>query len=141
MKLAGLKDHWRAAATVARGLIGVILACFNIIDYFTEVLTYIGIIVTPLCGSMIADHWVSRGADPRRWRPTLGISPAGLISWLAGAGVALTIDWLARHGNDVLAKWAIPSVAGVALAFLAYLLIERALPAREAPYGLESTAN
>lgn len=89
--LFNLKDNKRAAATLAAGVIGTILALAGVASYFELVLNVLGYAFAPMAGVMIADYWLVLRGDPKRWRVVPGINWAGMISWCVGAAATLTI--------------------------------------------------
>ncbi|WP_033294825.1 purine-cytosine permease family protein [Amycolatopsis jejuensis] len=83
----------RAVVTIFVGVVGSVLSAVGILNYFTEFLTFIGVLLPPVAGIMIAEYFVVK-----TWRRTLDESrahgalpaaapnwvPAGLVAWAAG---------------------------------------------------------
>jgi cytosine permease len=113
MKVLNLDDKYRAKVTVACGLIGTIVGSFEIIFYFETFLIYLGMIIAPFAGVMIADYWIIGKGKPENWIPRDGIHWIGMIALALGIVTSIFIPW------------AIPSVNGIVISMLSYLLLSK----------------
>ena len=103
------------------GALGTIAAFFNILDYFLDFLFYLSIIFVPVAGVIAVDYLLLRRSAYHEQRLELEETwrlPA-LISWAAGASLALaaTWEWFALSG--------IAAVDAVIVAALTYWLLSR----------------
>jgi cytosine permease len=115
VKMFNFTDARRARATFVCGIIGTAVGCFDVIFYFETILTYMGIIVIPVGGVMIADYWVLSKGRAENWKPSKGVNIAGMISWAAGAVASLFIPW------------GVECINGMAISFVLYLLLVRVI--------------
>lgn len=90
--LTGGKDNKRAALTLLAGAVGTLLAVFGIYNYFISFLNILAVFIPPVAGVVIMDYFVFHKAEPALWKATEGFNPAGIISWLGGAGFALVFS-------------------------------------------------
>ncbi|WP_067824385.1 purine-cytosine permease family protein [Actinomadura kijaniata] len=98
--LTGLKVA-RARVTLVIGALGSVLSATGILTHFIEFLTFLGILIPPIAGIMIAEYFVVRA-----WRPDLEASrrrgdlpdkapdwvPAGILAWVCGTAVGHFVD-------------------------------------------------
>ncbi|MFC0542510.1 cytosine permease [Kutzneria chonburiensis] len=134
----GRKRIRRVSAALGLGLVGSVLSALGILDHFTSFLTVLGVITPPVAGVFVAEYYFVR-----RWRAALDESratgrlpaetpdwePRGLIAWVAGAAVGLTVDI------------GIPSLNSILVSFVLYLLLARRPWARRAAGQAPSAAD
>ena len=87
------KFKWsRSMATVVMGIFGTILSVLGILDHFIQFLTFLGVLIPPICGIMVIDYYVlkrsrkaldeskaSNGSLPKKveiW------NPMAIITWV-----------------------------------------------------------
>jgi cytosine permease len=113
----------RAVVTLVVGAVGSVLSAVGILTYFVPLLTFIGILLPPVAGIMIAEYFVVRS-----WRAELAESrrngllpattpewvPAGLVAWAAAAVVGYTI------------QVGIPAVNSLVVGFVVYVALGKA---------------
>jgi len=99
--------------TVICGLLGTLLG-LGIYQHFIDWINLLASLVPPLIGPVIADYYIvnkrrfnaERIDDLPRW------NPAAFIAYIAGAGSTL-----------IEQDWMVPSLAGLAVSILAYLVV------------------
>lgn len=110
----------RGQITIFVGIVGSILSATGILGHFIGFLTFLGILIPPVAGIMIAEYFVVRA-----WRADLELSrargglpadapewvPASLAAWLAGS--------LVGHFVQI----GIPAINALAVAFLGYVVL------------------
>ncbi|WP_162873055.1 DUF917 family protein [Austwickia chelonae] len=121
VKLFGLPDSFRAAATIGCGIIGIIAACFDVLGLFLVIMETFGVVVTPLCGVMIADYWLRGRGSPQQWRAVPGFRIPGMIAWAVGVAI----------GHFV--TFGVPILFGMVAAAATDLALGRIWPAPPAP--------
>ncbi|MCL2731105.1 MAG: cytosine permease [Actinomycetia bacterium] len=108
--------------TVALGLLGTVAALAGVWNHFLDWLVILSVFVPPLGGVLIADQFAARGGrgamDSRR---TTAVRPTAFGAWAIGAGAAAIAHWYAPQLSD--------AVTGLVVAFAAYAILERAVPA------------
>ncbi|HEY6739447.1 MAG TPA: cytosine permease [Actinopolymorphaceae bacterium] len=113
----------RARVTLVVGALGSVLSAVGILSQFVPFLTFIGILIPPVAGIMIAEYFVVKAwrgdLDEARGRGALPPTapewvPAGLVAWAAGAVV----------GHVVTAG--IPAVNSLLTAFVLYVVLGKA---------------
>ncbi len=77
--------------TVVLGVIGVTAGLMNILDSFVTFLFYLSVVVIPVAGVLIVDHFIAR---PEAYRVTevednQPLNRWGLLAWFMGAAIAL----------------------------------------------------
>ena len=82
-----LKDDKRAVATLATGVLGTILAMMGFSNYFSDYLTFMGDFMIPMLGIIIADYWIVKRGDPKKYQHKKGFNVIGVVSWLAGYAI------------------------------------------------------
>ena len=116
MKVFRCRDEKRALVTVICGLIGTIVGSFEIIFYFETFLTYLGIIIAPIAGVMMADYYIIGRGKPENWAPTVGVNWAGILALAIGIIVSLFIPY------------GIESVNGIIISAAAFLVLKKVMP-------------
>ncbi|ONI45736.1 hypothetical protein AN641_03410 [Candidatus Epulonipiscioides gigas] len=108
-----IPDNKRREATFVIGLIGTILGAFGILNHIEGVLSMLACIACPIGGVMMADYYFVGKGKTANWHAVSGFNWAGVIAWAIGAIIAyiLYIEYL-----------------GIIIGFVAYILLERALP-------------
>ncbi|MDO4833707.1 MAG: cytosine permease [Bacillota bacterium] len=117
LKVFRLSDKYRIRITLICGLVGTIVGSFEIIFYFEQFLTYLGVVIAPFAGVMIIDYFVIGKGNPAKWAPTKGINWAGMIALAIGVVAGLVIPW------------GIVSVNGVIVSAVATLILRKVMPA------------
>ena len=112
-----LSDKYRIRITLICGLVGTIVGSFEIIFYFEQFLTYLGVVIAPFAGVMIIDYFVIGKGNPAKWAPTKGINWAGMIALAIGVVAGLVIPW------------GIVSFNGVIVSAMATLILRKVMPA------------
>ena len=114
--LTGKKIN-RVWVTLAVGIIGSILSAAGILNYFTDFLNFLGVLVPPIAGIIIAEYFVVR-----TWRTDLdeanarGEVPAHAPEWVLAGLVAWAAGWAA--GYFITAG--IPALTSLVVAFVVY---------------------
>lgn len=112
----------RAWATIGIGTLGSVLSAAGILNSFEQFLTVLGVITPPVAGIMIAEYFVVRS-----WQHSLAATgegtglpahapdwvPAGLVCWLLGSTVGLTVTT------------GIPALNSIVVAGVTYLIAGR----------------
>ena len=80
--------------TIGLGLVGVVAAMLNILDYFVIFLWYLSVIFVPVAGVILIDYFLIR---PGRYRvETLAanrsFNPKGFAAWAVGAAAAIAME-------------------------------------------------
>ncbi|WP_040589475.1 purine-cytosine permease family protein [Sciscionella marina] len=110
----------RAVVTIVVGVLGAALSALGILAYFTDFLSFVGILMPPVAGICIAEYFIVK-----TWRPVLEASrgrgelpatapgwvPAGLVAWLTGGLVGYFVDI------------GIPAINSLAVATVAYIVL------------------
>lgn len=116
IKVLRCQDKHRVKVTIICGLIGTIIGSFEVIFYFEQFLTYLGIVIAPFAGVMLVDYFVIGKGKPENWAPTVGVNWTGII--------ALAIGVL----GGLLLPVGIESVNGVIIAAIATIILRKVLP-------------
>ncbi|WP_305768884.1 cytosine permease [Candidatus Epulonipiscium viviparus] len=108
-----ISDNRRREVTLVVGLVGTILGAFGVLNYIEAILSMLACIACPIGGIMIADYFVVGKGKSENWHAVAGFNWAGVIAWAVGAVIAyiLYIEYL-----------------GVAIGFVAYLILEKFMP-------------
>jgi cytosine permease len=110
-----LPGEKRALATIVAGGIGTLLAVAGILNHFIDWLILLTSTIPPLAGALIADYWIVRGGKPEKWKEYPGVNWIGVIAWIAGSAVALTL------------KMGIAPINGILTAMMIYVVLWKAL--------------
>lgn len=135
--MLGKGERGYKASTIVSGAIGIALAAMGIMGHFTFFLTLLSAMIPALAGSMIADYWLIRKARPENFKPLDGVSVLGIVSFIAGAAVAMVTG--GTFAGTPLAFLDVPfllgPVNGIVASMVLYVLIYKAmkLPAFEGP--------
>lgn len=111
----------RVVVSVVVGLAGSVLGAIGILDYFTDFLSFLGVLMPPVAAVMIAEYFVVR-----TWRAELDESkaanrlpateplwvPATLVVWVLGSGVGYFVDWGIAAVNSLLVSFVLYVLAG-----------------------------
>jgi len=115
-----VKPH-RGTATLFMGIFGTILSLLGILDFFIGFLTFLGVLIPPICGIMIVDYYVLK-----RHRKVLdeskgqnGILPKKVEIWNPIAIIA----WAAASVFGYFFAWGIPALNSLILSFVLYLVL------------------
>lgn len=119
IKVLRCRDKYRILITIICGLAGTIIGSFEIIYYFEEFLTFLGIIIAPFAGVMLVDYFIIGRGKPENWAPTKGINWAGILALAAGVAGGLVIPL------------GIESLNGIVLSAIATLVLRKILPQPE----------
>lgn len=119
-KMFSIKDKNRSKATMAVGIIGIILAIMGLADFLNTYISIIGAVVPPIMGIVIGDYWVICKGNKDIWKPVRGINWIGIIAWICGGGFALL---------ETLGVVSVFSSAldGVIIAFVVYVILYKLL--------------
>jgi len=107
----GLDDSKRSIATAAAGILGTVLAIAGIINYFVSFLMILTSSIPPIAGTMIADYWIIKKGDVSKCKIQKGVNWAGILSWLAGSIIAITV------------KIGIQPINGIIVSMIVYLVL------------------
>ncbi|MBQ9015275.1 MAG: cytosine permease [Firmicutes bacterium] len=119
IKVFRCDDKYRVIITFISGLIGTIVGSFEIIYYFEEFLTYLGVVIAPFAGVMLVDYFIIGKGDPGKWAPTKGVNWAGMIALAIGVVAGFVIPY------------GIVSVNGVIVAGIATIILRKVMPAQQ----------
>lgn len=100
--LLHLSGKRRAAATAIAGIVGILLAVFGIMNYFTNFLDLMASCIPPVAGIMITDYWILMHGRPENWKERPGIHWVGIISLLIGVLAALFLPFGFSTINGIL---------------------------------------
>lgn len=127
--MLGKGERGYKACTAVAGCIGIALAAFGILDYFTFFLTLLSAMIPALAGSMIADYWLIRKARPENFKPLDGVSVPGIVSFAAGAIVAMvTGGTFAGTMLDFLnVPFLLGPVNGIVVSMVLYVALYKAM--------------
>ena len=110
------------------GIIGTLIAMTNAWSHFFSWLNFLGIVVPPIAGVILADHMLpwSRhaGHDAFDLSGIQVIRYTPFISWIIGSGVAMLVNYQAPQFSTV--------ICGFITSVVAYAIIGRFTPAPEA---------
>lgn len=89
---------------IALGLLGIVAASFNILDYFIDFLVILSAIFVPVAGVIMVDYFLlyRQYYQPETLQGKIPFSLAAGIAWLAGASLAIA--------NII---WQIPSLTSI----------------------------
>lgn len=119
MKVFNIKDKYRPAVTIVCGVLGTAVGSFQIIHHFETFLIYLGIVIAPFEGVIIADYWVIGKAKAANWAPVKNINWAGMIAPVSGVAASV---WI---------KVGIASINGIIISFICYVILYKVLPKPE----------
>lgn len=112
----------RVWVTLVIGVVGSALSAFGILDYFTDFLNFLGVLVPPVAGILIAEYFVVR-----TWRreldesKTRGILPPNAPEWVPAGLVAWAAGWAVGYFVPI----GIPALTSTIVAFVVYWLAVR----------------
>jgi cytosine permease len=110
----------RARVTLVVGAAGSVLSATGILTHFVDFLTFLGVLIPPIAGIMIAEYFVVRAwrADLEESRRRGGLPgeapdwvPAGLLAWACGSAVGHFVDA------------GIPAINALVVAFAGYTVL------------------
>lgn len=107
--------------TLILGVIGVVVALLGAWHYFVNWLVFLGVLVPPLGGVLIADQILLR--KRLVGRPESKVRATAFIAWAAGAAAAVVVHFTAA--------WLSDAVVGLVVGVLVYVVIE-SMRARQA---------
>jgi len=114
------KTVGRATATIVMGVLGTILSVLGILNYFIEFLTFLGVLIPPICGIMVADYYVLKRSkkvlDETRETGTL---PKTAENWNPIAIIA----WAIASACGFLLTVGIGSINALVISFVAYIVL------------------
>ncbi|MFE3516053.1 cytosine permease [Streptomyces sp. NPDC059166] len=111
----------RGVVTVALGVAGTLLSAVGIMTHFTEFLSFLGVMIPPIGGIVVAEYWVvkrMRGPlDETREAQTLPASsptwvPMSLLIWAAAFCVGKFVDGGIPALNSLLTAFVLYCVIG-----------------------------
>jgi len=110
----------RTAATFFMGILGTILSVLGILNYFIEFLSFLGVLIPPICGIMVADYFVLKRSrkllDDSR---AIGELPKTAENWNFMAIIAWVIATLCGQFMTI----GIGSINSLVISFVAYLVL------------------
>lgn len=109
--------------TLILGVIGVVVALLGAWHYFVNWLVFLGVLVPPLGGVLIADQILLR--KRLVGRPESRVRATAFIAWGAGAAAALLVHFTAA--------WLSDAVVGLVVGVLVYVVVESTRTRRTAP--------
>ncbi len=86
-----IDGKYRAPATVIAGIGGTLLATVGILDNFTEFLSILTALVTPIAGVMIADYWIIYKGNTEMFEQKKVNGAPAIIAWIIGCIPALIV--------------------------------------------------
>lgn len=117
-KIFSVKDKDRPKATLAVGVLGIVMATLGLADFLNTYISIIGAVVPPILGIVISDYWVICKGRKENWSPKQGVNWIGILAWIFGGGFALL---------ETLGILTIFSAAldGVIISFLTYIILTK----------------
>lgn len=117
-KIFSVKDKDRPKATLAVGVLGIIMATLGLADFLNTYISIIGAVVPPIMGIVISDYWVVCKGRKENWSPKRGVNWIGILAWICGGGFALL---------ETLGVFTVFSAAldGVVLSFMVYVILTK----------------
>jgi cytosine permease len=113
-----LKDDKRAITTIISGVIGTLLAMFGFDSYFETFVNLLGTFFMPCAGVFLADYWITRKGDPKKYAYSDGFQPSGIIAWACGCAVTYYFE-----------NWGL--FLGFFVSILLYLILKKLIPGNE----------
>lgn len=110
----------RANVTLVVGVVGSVLSAVGILNHFVGFLTFLGVLIPPIAGIMIAEYFVVRA-----WRDDLtraraaGELPAHAPEWVPASLIA----WAAAAVVGQFVHLGIPAINALAVAFVLYVVL------------------
>jgi len=121
--LLHLSGKRRAAATAIAGIVGILLAVFGIMNYFTNFLDLMAGCIPPVAGVMITDYWILKRGKVENWEERPGFHWTGIVCLVCGVLAALFLPFGFATINGIV-------VSGV-LYYAAMKLTDRKEPRRD----------
>lgn len=121
--MLGAGEDKRKLMTAISGLIGIIMAAVGILDSLVGFLSVISAFIPPIAGVLIAYYWIICKGDKENFAPQEGFNAPGIISFIAGAGVAY------YTGNIHI--WFIGPINGILVSMVLYLLLTKVMKKEE----------
>ncbi|RGU93620.1 cytosine permease [Clostridium sp. AF15-17LB] len=100
--LLHLSGKKRAAATAVAGIVGILLAVFGIMNYFTNFLDLMASCIPPVAGVMITDYWLLKHGKVGNWEERPGFHWNGIICLVCGVLAALFLPFGFPTINGIL---------------------------------------
>ena len=122
----------RKAVAVIVGVSGSVIGAAGIVDYFTNFLVFLGVLMPPVAAVMIAEYFFVK-----TWRGELdaarisGTIPSSEPIWVP----ATLVVWTVASAIGFLINWGIPAVNSLLVAFFLYLIIGKLGGVREVGRG------
>lgn len=108
-----MKENKRAVATMASGVLGMVLAMVGLVDNFESFLYILGDLLLPMMGVIIADYWILGKGKPENFRGDREWNVFGIIAWLSGYAVIKFVNV------------GIPFAQGIIFAAVLYVVLMR----------------
>ncbi|WP_327087916.1 cytosine permease [Nonomuraea sp. NBC_01738] len=109
--------------TLILGVIGTVAALAGVWNHFLDWLVILSVFVPPLGGVLIADQVIMR-RGPGAGTAVPSVRPTAFVAWAIGAAAGGLVHWFAPGFSD--------AISGLVVALIAYVVIERLAPSREA---------
>lgn len=122
------KRPFRVAVVIC-GLLGTVLGAFGFYQSFEPFILWIGIILPPLAGPMIADFWIIHRTNYKAeyFKSLPEVNIPSVIAALSGAFVTLLatgVPMLGIQPVQLLAKpWIVPAILGIVISTVMYLIV------------------
>lgn len=111
----------RRVVAVTIGVLGSVLGAIGILDHFTSFLSFLGVLMPPVAGVMVAEYFVVK-----KWRDELDEArthriippteplwvPATLVIWAIGSAIGLAVPFGIPAINSLLAAFGLYVLAG-----------------------------
>lgn len=108
-----IPDNRRREATLAAGIVGILLSVFGILNHIEEFLSYLSYAFSAIGGVMIADYWIVGKGKKENWHAVEGFNWAGIIAMVIGIIPA----WLLKI-----------EYTAIVFSLAAFMVVERFLP-------------
>ncbi|MCI8646323.1 MAG: cytosine permease [Firmicutes bacterium] len=102
IKVFRCSDKHRMKVTLISGIIGTVVGTFEIIYYFEQFLTYLGVVIAPFAGVMLVDYFLLGRGKSENWSPTKGVNWPGIIALAAGVAGGLLIPFGVVSVNSII---------------------------------------
>ena len=114
------KNIKRGTATLFMGILGTILSVLGILNYFIEFLSFLGVLMPPICGIIVADYYVLRRSKKvLEESRAKGVLPKTAENWNPMAIIAWIIATICGEFMTI----GIGSINSLIISFVAYLIL------------------
>ena len=136
--LLGFDESKFKITTGVAGGIGTLLAAFGLLNAFQGFLSLMSALIPPLAGVLIASYWIVGGGKRENFKARPGFSPAGVLSFLAGAvfacitgGTFASFPGLVEALPFLNRPFFVGPVNGIVVSLVLYVILAKALPDKE----------